>query len=162
MTEVNQTGLAELLGLTTRQIRNLEREGMPHRADGAKKLYPIPGALSWYYKRQFVAEQPTSLEEAKLRKLSAEAEIVELELGEKRGQLLSIDFVRKDWERLLYAFRSRLLNAPSRWAADLVGLDTVEAVEAKLEAMIEDAMGALSEDATGYADDGDDDSPGGG
>jgi len=44
--------LATILGLTTRQITNLEAEGIPCRAVGNRKLFPIPEAVRWYVERE--------------------------------------------------------------------------------------------------------------
>ena|ERR1700733_11089810 len=50
---VSQQELAELMGLSTRQIRNLTDIGMPRRSVGGKITYPTGACVQWYrdYKR---------------------------------------------------------------------------------------------------------------
>src|SRR5690606_3285343 len=93
--EVTQRELADILGLTTRQIRNLEAAGLPHRAEGNRKLYPIPDAVIWYRDRAVESAladaQPTQFEEARAREMIARAEKAELEVARLRGELIHID-----------------------------------------------------------------------
>ena len=68
---VNQTELASILGVSTRQIRNLEREGMPCETEGKRKRYPLPQAVHFWRDREIArALEPystTDLEEARRR-----------------------------------------------------------------------------------------------
>lgn len=117
--ELNQTELATMLGLTTRQIRNLEIAGMPHGAEKNSKRYPLPDALDWYYSRKYTPDEPTTMEEAKLRKLSAEADMAQLELAEMRRELWRVSDSADELGRALEQVDAALRNAPSRYAPDL-------------------------------------------
>lgn len=153
--EASQTEIAEILGLTTRQIRNLEGEGMPHRAEGNRKLYPLPGAVQWYYQREIARAMPTDFEEAKARKMAAEAALAELELAQAEGRIVTVDDMEKMLSSPLYRLRAKMLSLPSKWAPSLVGCRTVAEAQTRLEAAVEEAMLALAE--TGEEADGDED-----
>jgi len=145
--EITQAELAEILAITTRQVRNLEAQGLPHRADKNRKLYPIPDAVDWIRKRDVEAAvsamQSTEFDEAKRREMVARAEKAELEVAKIRGELIHID----DWEALysrpLAQLRARLLALPGRIAAELP-MPAVEAVEI-IEPIVHGFMEELSE-----------------
>ena len=43
-----QVDFSRFMGLTSRQLKNLERLGMPCHSAGGQKLYPFPEAVQWY------------------------------------------------------------------------------------------------------------------
>ncbi len=57
-----------------------------------------------------------TLDEARTRKLSAEAELAELELAKVRGDLVRTEDVIKAWEDVLRAMKAKLLGIPSKSA----------------------------------------------
>lgn len=146
--EVTQKQLAGILGLTTRQVRNLEAAGIPHRAEGNTKLYPLPGAVQWYRDRAVetaLAEaQSTDYDEAKAREMKARADKAELEVARLRGELIHVD----DLEALLSAplsqMRARLLALPGRIAGALP-MQPADALEL-IEPIVYEFMEELAED----------------
>lgn len=125
--EMSQSALAQALGLTTRQVRNLEEQGMPHRTDGTRKWYPVPEALQWYYEQRLGGrEGMTPLQQAELRKKLADAEAAEITVAERRAQLISrrdmVVMIREPLDRV----NAQLLRAPTRYAPACVGLTTIE------------------------------------
>lgn len=153
--EVTQQELAAILGRTTRQIRYLDAAGIPHRrVNGREKRYPLPDAVDWYYRRQYEQrEEPTSLDDARRRKLVAEAEIAEYDLAEKRGDMFTGDYLDRQLRGMLHVVSAAARRLPNRWAEDVVGLDTVEAAESKLEAMADSFLEELAELDLGPLDD---------
>lgn len=147
MNELSQKELAELLGLTTRQIRNLEAEGMPCRAEKNRKRYPAREAISWYHDRRVqraVYEMaPTDFNDAKAREMAARAEKAEIEVRQLRGELIHVDDLEALHARPLAQLRSRLLALPGRIAAELP-MPAVDAVEA-IEPVVHEIMAELSE-----------------
>ncbi len=59
--------------------------------------------------------------EADRRKAVALAELRELELRQKRGELLAVADVRREWAEGYAALRDRILALPDRLAARLAG-----------------------------------------
>jgi phage terminase Nu1 subunit (DNA packaging protein) len=145
--EVSQSEFAELVGLTTRQIRNLEREGLPHRADQNRKTYPVPAAVLWWHERgvkkalEQIQIQP--IDEARTRKLQLEAERAEIELAKERGRMIDVDDVDRLYQKALSTIRARLLALPGQIAAQLP-LEAIESLEI-IEPLVHAMMAELSE-----------------
>lgn len=89
--------------------------------------------------RPVVAEPRVSESEARRRREVAQAELRELELGEKRRELLPAADVHAVWAEQLAALRDRFMNLPERLAEELVGLPAQE-IRAQLRAGIEEAL----------------------
>jgi phage terminase Nu1 subunit (DNA packaging protein) len=138
MKEVSQEGLAEIIGLSTRQIRNLEKDGIPHRAEGMRKFYPIPAAVQWYMKRK-QDEAMASLgeidyHEARARREQARARMAEIEVAKAEGRLVERDVVHAVYGgKVLDVLRAGILNVPGRWASQVVGLESPREAEAILK-----------------------------
>lgn len=142
--EVNQTEFAALVGLSTRQVRNLEAEGLPHRADGNAKLYPLPDALDWYYARKYEPEAPSERKEADLRKLNAEAKLKEIEVAKAAGELVPLDQYTSELGLVLDKVRAKLQNVPGTWAPALVGCKTIPEALTRLRPLVNEILVELS------------------
>lgn len=147
--EVNQTEFAALLGLTTRQVRNLESQGLPHRAEGNRKYYPIPDGIQWYANKQ--REDALSelgqadYKEARARREAARARMAEINLAKEEGRLLPRDVVKEIFgDKMLDRVRAALLNFPGRWGAQVVGLDSPREGEAILKQAVSEILEELS------------------
>ncbi len=144
---VTQTELAALLGLSTRQIRNLEAEGIPFRSDGRRKEYPVPDAIRWYVgRKQEEAERAverTDYEEALARKTLAEARRAELQLAELEGSLIPRALAEQMLGRVLERIRSRLTAIPGVYSTQLAGLSPRALVQ-PLRRMVQEVLGDLS------------------
>jgi phage terminase Nu1 subunit (DNA packaging protein) len=152
MTDLTQRDIADLLGLTTRQIRNLENEGMPHRAEKNRKFYPMPDAARWYYEREVARsrQEPSDYGDARAREMAARAEKAEIEVLQLRAEVIHVSDLEAMHARPLAQLRARLLALPGRLAAELP-LPAVESVEI-MEPIVHEMMHELSES--------DDDEPG--
>lgn len=144
---LSQKDFAALVGLTTRQVRNLETQGLPHRAEKNRKYYPMPDAARWYYAREVERAReearPTDYDDARAREMMARAEKAELEVRKMRGELIHVDDLEVLHSRPLAQLRARLLSLPGRIAADLP-MPAVEAVEI-IEPLVHEMMQELSE-----------------
>jgi hypothetical protein len=83
--------------------------------------------------------------EADRRKAVALAELRELELRQRRGELLEAAEVQKQWAAGLAAIRDRLLALPDRLAAVLAGRGEVE-VRTMLRDALEEALRGVHAD----------------
>ncbi|MGE0456423.1 MAG: hypothetical protein AB7Q30_23065 [Vicinamibacteria bacterium] len=144
---MTQSEFAELVGLTTRQIRNLEKAGLPHRSDKNRKLYPVPSAIHWWRDREVelaVKEiEVGDLDEAKTRKMQVEAARAELELAREQGQLIHIADLEQLHQKPLATLRARLLALAGQIAAQLP-IEPVESLEV-IEPIVHAMMQELSE-----------------
>lgn len=83
-------------------------------------------------------------DEARTRKVSAEAEIAELELARIRGTLCLTEDVVKAWETVLHACKAKFLSMPTK-AAPMVANETdVSAIKDIIEEHIREALGELA------------------
>ena len=149
---LSQRELAARLGLTTRQVSNLTAEGMESRAVGNRREYPWPKALHWYIEFKLRTLAPSSMAEAQARKLAAEALITEIELAEKRRQVVPMEVCEAVGGEMADALRAILINAPSTYALDLeragVPSETAEAVLEKLATDLTTALRGAVERVT--------------
>lgn len=140
--EVNQTQLSGVLGLTTRQIRRLEAEGLPVRAKGASKTYSLPDAVQWYVARK--AEEaardasPGELDRARIEKAQADARLRQLDLDRTMARLVPADQVGELLEEACAVISSRIQSMPGRYGHVVnpgdppTGQDGLETVAAEL------------------------------
>jgi len=85
-------------------------------------------------------------DEADRRKAVALAELRELEVRERRGELLEAAEVQKQWAAGLAALRDRLLSLPDRLGAVLAGRGELEA-RALLREALEEALRSIHADS---------------
>jgi phage terminase Nu1 subunit (DNA packaging protein) len=140
---MNQKDLARLVGYTPRQISNLADEGVVHTVvEEGRRLYPMPDAVHEIIAhreskaRGKTGDKMTPLEEAKLRKYLADAGDSELNLLERRGELIDRPLANRVLAELMQSLKAQLVQFPSRYEADLVGLDTRVKVRAVLKPAI--------------------------
>lgn len=143
-TKVGAAELAEALSLTPRRIQQLAAEGMPKASRGK---YDVAACVKWYieYREQRAREdaKPTSIDDAKLRLAVAQAETAELDLAERRGELVSVATYEDRLGRILTLLRSRLLALPGRVAV-LLPIPAPEAL-AIIEPAVAEFMTELSQ-----------------
>lgn len=154
--------LAEVYGVTVRQVFNWEEAGLPSEAQGNRKRYPLREAVLWHEAREvaraLAALDTGALDAARLRKLEAEAESKELDVQVKRGSLIPLDEVDDVIRACNLAVDSVLRSAPARFAPTLAkraGIGVKDArsiladiVELSRSAIREDAVGALALEET--------------
>ncbi len=86
----------------------------------------------------------SSYDEARTRKVNAEAEIAELELAKIRGTLCMTDDVVKAWESVLHACKAKFLSLPTKVAPVVANESDVAKVKDFLEGAIREALMELS------------------
>ena len=143
MQTINQKELSSIIGITVQQIIKLEKEGVFNR--NGEKFYTLPHAVNEYIAYKIKSElrkvkgDSEDINEAKRRKEIAQATLLELEVREKQGDLISIDEIRKENEYVLTAFKNKSLAIPSKIAPALIGIESI----AEIQAILERAMYAL-------------------
>ncbi len=145
MAEMNQQDFAATIGLTTRQVTNLRTKGLPHKTRGNTVVIPIPEGIKWYVEFKAAAmapAAPTSLDDARQRYEAARAETAELDLAERRGELVAV----KDHERMLSdamaRMASKLRNLPYKVATQVTG-KTMDARQATARRLVDEVSQEL-------------------
>src|SRR5210317_126642 len=86
----------------------------------------------------------SSYDEARTRKVNAEAEIAELELAKVRGELVIAEDVVKAWDDVLSALKGKLLSIPTK-AAPVVSAEPDAGIcQSILEDLVNEALEELS------------------
>jgi hypothetical protein len=87
----------------------------------------------------------TSPGQTRHKLLSLEAELKQIELAEKREQLISIEKATKDLETIVVEIRTRILALPPRLAAEVLGETDLAVSQVKIERTLKGALMALSQ-----------------
>ena len=86
----------------------------------------------------------SSYDEARTRKVNAEAEIAELELAKIRGTLCMTNDVVAAWESVLHACKAKFLSLPTKVAPILATETDVVVAKDHLENAIREALAELA------------------
>lgn len=154
--EISQRLLADLLALSTQQIRNLEKLGLPHRSAGRKKLYPVPDAVLWYLRRKQeeagVNARPSTYDAARARAEVARARMAEIEVAREEKLIYTAELVDRRVGETYDLVATRIKNMPGRWGAQLVGLESPREGEALLRRIANELLEELSGPAADQVD----------
>jgi phage terminase Nu1 subunit (DNA packaging protein) len=86
----------------------------------------------------------SSYDEARTKKMNADAELAQLELLKARGELVAVDDVRNAWVDVLGAMRGKLLAIPTK-AAPLISTETdIGLIQNLIEKQIHEALNELA------------------
>jgi phage terminase Nu1 subunit (DNA packaging protein) len=139
--------IAHLLKLTPRMVNiHVKESGMPRVVRGQ---YDLVKCVHWYLDlkdRQIEAARrgDETERQARARLTRASADLRELELARERERLLEIDAVKRLWERIVVAFKTRILAIPTKLAPRLVACQDVGQAKNILEEEMREALGELS------------------
>lgn len=146
--------VAKLFGLTPSRIHQLVKEGLPKEKRGK---FDFVKAVKWYVRflrsalekkaipvgkegeKTYVGER-----EARIREITATADLKELELAEKRRELVSVGDVERVLADLVLTTKAQIMAIPPRLAPELVSETSRVMVQAKLEKACKEALGYLA------------------
>lgn len=86
----------------------------------------------------------SSYDEARTRKIAAEAEIAELELERIKATLCLTADVVKAWESVLHACRAKMLAIPTKMAPVIAGTSDISTIKERLEESVREALEELA------------------
>jgi len=141
---VRQVVLVELLDTSRKMVREWERAGMPRNDDRTYSLFRV---LPWLRRRWVVDDGTDGQEKAANspeleRWRKARADMAELELSQRLGEVVLRSLVEEQWGRLLTAVKQNLLGIPNRLAAELALVNE----PAEAQALVDDAIRQALED----------------
>lgn len=147
--ELNQGEVAEMLGLTSRQISNWRREGViSGRPEGRTVYYSAREAVRIFVEREIEKARKswTSDERDKLaaRKLAAEVAKSEFELAKIEGTTVDRTEAEAALATLAIEIRKGLEKAPARFAAELLPDDPGRGRKV-LERVVREILSGLAE-----------------
>lgn len=144
--------LARLLELSDETISNYVRKGMPVTGKGHAARYNLARCTAWLI--DFEADKRVRLgqsgnvteDDAKVRKLVAEATLKEWEVAELQGRVVRVEDAEHEVTSELQKVRSKLVAIPGTWAARIVGIKDNASATETLENLVFRLMEDLSND----------------
>ncbi|MEG1426363.1 MAG: DNA-packaging protein [Oscillospiraceae bacterium] len=145
---VNQKELAQCLGISTRQVRNLKSDGMFVHPQNAKG-YQLENCIQEYIDFKINAEMGRSASVSKER-IQAEHEevkkqISELRLRKLRRELHEAADVESFLSDMLIKFKNRLTAIPSKLAVKISGEKDITQIEGIIRDELYQTLEELSE-----------------
>jgi phage terminase Nu1 subunit (DNA packaging protein) len=128
--------LAELLEIDRRVLRRMLEPIEPVHNDGRSKFYEL---------RQVIKSiRGPSAQAEKARLDSLRADVVELDLAAKKGELIPVETVLEIITPMYANCRTRLLAIPVKAAIEVAAMEDKNEIQDKLEAFIHEALEELS------------------
>tara|TARA_R100000152_G_C6677010_1_gene111851 strand:- start:113 stop:676 length:564 start_codon:yes stop_codon:yes gene_type:complete len=144
MDTISAEQFARISNLSDQRHRQLAKMGyFPPPIKGQYQMEPALQGIIRYLRDQ-AAKSENTLEQEKLKKLTAERQLAELLLATKRGEALDAAAVFKTWENMLVTFRQKLLAMPAQLSPRVAFLKTQDEVETALEREVNDYLIDLS------------------
>lgn len=149
--EVTEVDLAEYLGLSTRRIRQLVKEGVViksqrGRYDLQKSVLGYINSLRQEEKQQSanldklkISKEATALQHEQLKKRKTELQVQELE-----KKLHRAEDVEYFWNAMALAAKSRLTAIPVKCAPVLVGIEDRKEIQAILKREVAEALNEIA------------------
>ena len=144
--------LGEAVNLKERRLYQLKAEGLPSVSPGR---YDLRACLRWYvrYLQRKIAERANPPETsstaavgvAKNTILAIEVELKQIELAEKREQLVSIEKVQKDVHAIVREIRRRFAELPRKLTAEVLGETDLAVSQMLIDRTLKRALADLSD-----------------
>ena len=142
------TRLSAELGIDNRKMRDILTAVNPVEVKGQRKYYILRDVLP-HVAKHVGAPNVIDINEARARKTEAEAEMAELELLEKKGDLLPMQQVVDTWLDMVAACRTKMLSMPAK-LAPVVAVEEAPAVcKQIIEEQIIEALDEIASYITG-------------
>lgn len=123
-------------------------KGLPVKGTGEKARFPWPEALQWLFaqheKRGREAASSGSVEnDAKARSALAKAEMDELDLAERRGELMTLASYEEAVGAAFARVRAQLLTLPGKMALSMVGIQKPGDAQTRIQQHVAEVMEEL-------------------
>lgn len=139
----------KMLDIAAQSLKNMKKRGIPMTESKPPK-YPARECVLWAIKEGIVKysiSNNTDLDTENLppreRKDLADAQLKELELAKKRGELISLEDIRDQVERIMVSFKAKTLSIPSKIAPVLITCETVEEIKAIIDTSMRELLTEL-------------------
>jgi phage terminase Nu1 subunit (DNA packaging protein) len=148
---MNKGELARAFGVSTTAIDNWLSRGCPFEAapdrPGKAYRFSLPAVVQWRTERlteTAATAGDCDLNEAKRRRAVAEAELAEIDLAERRRDLLPRSDVDAAVIGAFARVRARLLAVPTKVAAEAAATTEPATVERLLDSAVHEALAELA------------------
>lgn len=141
--------IAKILNLTPTRVQQLAKDGIIPKSSHGQ--YELIGTVTNYikYLQERVpggggSKTSADISTERARLLKAQADMVEIELAEKNGELVSVSDVEADWMGMVNACRSKLLAIPTKSAYQIAHLNDSHEIEKYLKRTVYEALEELA------------------
>lgn len=157
---VSQGEICRLFNTTAQTVLSWERKGCPIEQKGGRgkpSLYRVADVIRWRESQAALAASgdlsAMDMDEAKRRKLSAEAAMAEILLDKERGEIAEIATIVGVVGKGLDACRARLLGISSKIAPVLALETSPVTIKEIVDDAVHEALDEISSPAFAFADD---------
>lgn len=163
---MNMSEIAEVYDVDIRTIRTWVSRGCPFLERGGKGARPwqfeSSDVIGWREQQAAIAAvgdvSKVDVDEARRRKLAAEAALSELELAKAKGEVIALEDIQSVWLEIVSNCRSLLLAMPSKVAPVVAAESELRPIRDLLTDEIEECLAELSRFECGDIDGSDDES----
>ena len=140
--EVTRQGLADIFGVSLPTIDNWVRQGCPYISKGGRGQewkFNTASVSTWLRDRdveEATGGIPDDFETLKCRKMLADAQLAELELAQKKGEVAHIEEFERMWSLAMGQLRQNILGVPQRAVLQLIGETDERKFKTKISAVI--------------------------
>lgn len=132
-------GIRSELGISGYKLNDTLAKVESVGEDRGHKLYLMKDVVKALYENKTI-----SLDEARKRKLSAEAELQELELKKQKGILIPLDLIEQQWSSIVHSCKQKMRSIPNKLAPILAVESNIEVCKNLLNKEIHLALDELS------------------
>lgn len=150
---VNKHQLAQIIGRSEVWITQAQKQSdfpvLERQLGRRGSKYETADVIHWMNKKNvdnFLGDAGAiDIEEAKRRKIAAEAALAETELERVRGTLVEVEAIEKAWSELVSNCRAKLLSIPAKASPEVYGAESLADVKLVLKNAIVEALNELSD-----------------
>lgn len=139
---VDQKTIAQILQISDRRVRQLEKEGIlvKHETEG---LYYIPDCAQRFYEYKLKPAANADLDAEKALHEKAKREMAEIKLAQLRHEMHAAEDIEQVMTDMVITFRNRILGIPSKVAPLVIGLRNIGEIEDIIDEEIRNALTSL-------------------
>lgn len=147
-TSISKRAFCDTFGVSEAQLERFFQKGMPHEKTSSRKIaIPMPAGRVWYHdylvKKGEKKAAPATINEARLRKETAQASMEELKLAREQGVTMRVEEHEKLLGEAFSRVRAKLLNLAPRAAGSAFGATSLQECQAKIEPIVTEIMEEL-------------------
>lgn len=139
----NKKQTAVFFGIAVQSLDKWIARGCPYERNGRALKFYLPEVVVW--RTEWKTAETGSLEHERTRLAKEQADKTELENKVSRGKLITVHEPVAMLEKILIAFRSRILSIPTKAAPLVHGCATLSETRDKIENSLHDALNELAQ-----------------
>jgi terminase small subunit / prophage DNA-packing protein len=142
--QVNKRELAETIGVSERTFSEWQKDSSfpmeVHGGRGAENTYDISKVIRWMIDREVTRRAGESPRDRLDR---VKADMVEIDLAERLGQLAPASLFERAWVDHIVAARTELMSMPLRLAGEIQALHGIAVDPDLIQSRVEEALAKL-------------------